>query len=199
MPALGALGLARADLAFCCSLVSSFLTTLFCADGEIKDMEESDACGMNLWGEFCLLGVLLSLRPRAWAKFADSRCPSTLADLETGNGWDKELLAYVAGGEKEADELERKLGPIEKDGGVAAGKIGSWFVKRYGMNEGKVHSRFSSIDLAHSSASNNRMPRQPLHRRQPRHDPLLLASHWRSRGLSRNQRHHPSLHHRLRP
>lgn len=34
-----------------CSLVSSFLTTLFCADGEIKDMEESDACGMNLWGE----------------------------------------------------------------------------------------------------------------------------------------------------
>lgn len=34
------------------SLVSSFLTTLFCADGEIKPMEESDACGMNLWGEY---------------------------------------------------------------------------------------------------------------------------------------------------
>ncbi|ORY76517.1 hypothetical protein BCR35DRAFT_305745 [Leucosporidium creatinivorum] len=87
------------------SLVSSFLTTLFCADGEIKAMEESDACGMNLW------------------------------DLETGDGWDQELLKYVAGGEKEAAELERKLGPIEKDGGVAAGKIGTWFVKRYGMNE----------------------------------------------------------------
>ncbi|KAL8278261.1 hypothetical protein RQP46_009293 [Phenoliferia psychrophenolica] len=33
------------------SLASSFLTTIFCADGEIKPMEESDACGMNLWGD----------------------------------------------------------------------------------------------------------------------------------------------------
>ena len=39
------------DLCIITSLASSFLTTIFCADGEIKPMEESDACGMNLWGE----------------------------------------------------------------------------------------------------------------------------------------------------
>lgn len=47
------------------------------------------------------------------------------------------MLAYVAGGKEEAKDLEGKLGSIEKDGGVAAGKIGSWFVKRYGMPEGE--------------------------------------------------------------
>lgn len=31
------------------SLVSSFITTLLCADGEVKGIDESDACGMNLW------------------------------------------------------------------------------------------------------------------------------------------------------
>lgn len=49
------------------------------------------------------------------------------------------MIAFVAGGEKggkEAAELERKLGSVEKDGGVAAGKIGKWFVDRYGMDPG---------------------------------------------------------------
>lgn len=31
------------------SLVSSFVTTLLCLDGEIKPLDESDACGMNMW------------------------------------------------------------------------------------------------------------------------------------------------------
>ncbi|KAL1406225.1 hypothetical protein Q8F55_007916 [Vanrija albida] len=31
------------------SLVSSLVTTLLCADGEVKGIDESDACGMNLW------------------------------------------------------------------------------------------------------------------------------------------------------
>lgn len=31
------------------SLVSSFITTLLCLDGEVKGIDESDACGMNLW------------------------------------------------------------------------------------------------------------------------------------------------------
>ncbi|BEJ12925.1 hypothetical protein CspHIS471_0300990 [Cutaneotrichosporon sp. HIS471] len=31
------------------SLVSSYVTTLLCADGEVKGIDESDACGMNLW------------------------------------------------------------------------------------------------------------------------------------------------------
>lgn len=31
------------------SLVSSFVTTLLCLDGEVKPVDESDACGMNMW------------------------------------------------------------------------------------------------------------------------------------------------------
>ena len=31
------------------SLVSSYLTTLLCLDGDIKGIDESDVCGMNLW------------------------------------------------------------------------------------------------------------------------------------------------------
>jgi len=31
------------------SLVSSFITTLLCLDGEVKGIDESDVCGMNLW------------------------------------------------------------------------------------------------------------------------------------------------------
>ncbi|KAK8844529.1 hypothetical protein IAR55_006375 [Kwoniella newhampshirensis] len=31
------------------SLVSSYITTLLCLDGEVKGIDESDACGMNLW------------------------------------------------------------------------------------------------------------------------------------------------------
>ncbi|GAA5878909.1 hypothetical protein JCM8547_007550 [Rhodosporidiobolus lusitaniae] len=100
------------------SLVSSFLTTLFCADGEIKSLEESDACGMNLW------------------------------NLETGQAWDPDLLRCVAGGDEGADELVRKLGPVEKDGGVAAGRIGDWFVKRYGMSEDCLVNHFTGDNNA---------------------------------------------------
>ena len=31
------------------SLVSSYITTLLCLDGEVKGIDESDVCGMNLW------------------------------------------------------------------------------------------------------------------------------------------------------
>lgn len=115
-----------------CSLVSSFLTTIFCADGEIKPMEESDACGANLWSEWPvhaqsrLLRIIIPLTRRL----------TYPADLKADGRWDSELLEYVAGGKAEAAELERKLGQVEKDGGVAAGKIGRWFVERYGMDPG---------------------------------------------------------------
>ncbi|KAK4046848.1 hypothetical protein OIO90_006424 [Microbotryomycetes sp. JL221] len=87
------------------SLVSSFLTTMLCLDGEVKPLEESDACGMNLW------------------------------DLEHGGkDWDSELLRFVAGpGQDSLHQLRTKLGPVEKDGGVAAGFIGRYFVQRFGM------------------------------------------------------------------
>ncbi|WOO83739.1 putative D-xylulose kinase A [Vanrija pseudolonga] len=40
------------------SLVSSMVTTLLCADGDVKGIDESDACGMNLW----------DMRSRAWSE-----------------------------------------------------------------------------------------------------------------------------------
>ncbi|WVR08817.1 hypothetical protein IAU60_005875 [Kwoniella sp. DSM 27419] len=40
------------------SLVSSAVTTLLCLDGEVKGIDESDACGMNLW----------DIQQRQWAK-----------------------------------------------------------------------------------------------------------------------------------
>lgn len=85
------------------SLVSSYVTTLLCADGEIKGIDESDACGMNLW---------------------DMGSP--------GRGWNKAVLDVIAPGE--GDELGRKLGRVETDGGRVVGHIGSWFVERHGFN-----------------------------------------------------------------
>ncbi|GMK57827.1 hypothetical protein CspeluHIS016_0406610 [Cutaneotrichosporon spelunceum] len=52
------------------SLVSSYVTTLLCADGEVKGIDESDACGMNLW---------------------DMTSP--------GRGWSKAVLDVIAPGE----------------------------------------------------------------------------------------------------
>lgn len=86
------------------SLVSSFITTLICADGEIKGIDESDACGMNLW---------------------------TMDDEE--RGWNRDALEVVAG-KSGIRELERKLGIVETDAGRVVGKVGSWFVERYGFD-----------------------------------------------------------------
>jgi xylulokinase len=88
------------------SLVSSFLTTILCGDGRVHSMEESDACGTNLW------------------------------NLRTGEGWDDDLLRIVAGGDKESQELRNKLGPVEVDGGVAAARVSSYLVSKYGLNRG---------------------------------------------------------------
>ena len=93
------------------SLVSSFITTLLCADGEIKGIDESDACGMNLW---------------------DMSSPE--------REWSEKLLSFCAGEEykdgklgTQAEELRRKLGVVESDGGRVVGHIGKWFVERYGF------------------------------------------------------------------
>lgn len=89
-------------------LVSSMVTTLLCAGGEgqdgeeIKGIDESDACGMNLW------------------------------DLSTPErGWSRPLLELVAGGDAAAaDELARKLGAVESDGGRIVGRIGRWWQEK---------------------------------------------------------------------
>ncbi|ODN86550.1 xylulokinase [Cryptococcus wingfieldii CBS 7118] len=87
------------------SLVSSAITTLLCLDGEIKGIDESDACGMNLWA--------MNRKER---------------------GWSEELLEVIGGGAEGADELARKLGTVETDGGRIVGQIGKWFVERYGFS-----------------------------------------------------------------
>lgn len=96
------------------SLVSSFLTTLLCADGEIKGIDESDACGMNLW------------------------------DMSTPErGWNERLLQFVSGESEEkasehggAKELARKLGTVESDAGRVVGRIGKWYQAK-GFSDGK--------------------------------------------------------------
>jgi hypothetical protein len=48
-------------------------------------------------------------------------------------GWHPLALEAIAG-EDGAEELERKLGPVETDGGRVVGRIGKWFVERYGVD-----------------------------------------------------------------
>ncbi|UZJ54916.1 hypothetical protein CBS101457_004236 [Exobasidium rhododendri] len=86
------------------SLVSSFITSLLCLDGEIKGIDESDACGMNMWN--------MSTPER---------------------GWDHSVLMAIAG-RRGSKALEEKLGRVESDGGRVVGTIGSWFVQRHGFS-----------------------------------------------------------------
>lgn len=111
-------------------LVSSFITTMLCVGaGEdesevIKAIDESDACGMNL----------LDMRPaKALSK-----------DVQIGrveSGWNQKLLKLVSGEQDGVDssfggasELEKKLGKIYRDAGVSVGKVGAWWVQRYGFS-----------------------------------------------------------------
>lgn len=89
------------------SLVSSFVTTMLCADGEIKGIDESDACGMNLW------------------------------DLSTPQrGWCLDLVELISGGRGEpAVELCRKLGSVESDGGRIVGRMGKWWQEKLGFSK----------------------------------------------------------------
>ncbi|PWY99057.1 putative XKS1-xylulokinase [Testicularia cyperi] len=109
-------------------LVSSFVTTMLCVgDGEdpeqvIKGIDESDACGMNL----------LDMRPKS------SRSPDEMGKLEPA--WNFKLL-QLASGETEGEaslggavELEHKLGKVYDDAGQAVGKVGRWWVDRYGFS-----------------------------------------------------------------
>ncbi|CAO1637427.1 unnamed protein product [Sympodiomycopsis kandeliae] len=85
------------------SLVSSFVTTMLCLDGEIKGIDESDACGMNIWD--------LSVPQR---------------------GWNPKIVETISGGSTE--ELLRKLGRVESDGGRVVGQIGGYWQRRLGFS-----------------------------------------------------------------
>ncbi|ORX34314.1 xylulokinase [Kockovaella imperatae] len=92
------------DATFRISLCSSFITTLLCVDGEIKGIDESDACGMNLWQM-----------------------------NTTDRGWHKGILQAIVESSDTAD-LESKLGAVETDGGRPQGPIGKWYQDRYGFS-----------------------------------------------------------------
>ena len=87
------------------SLCSSFITTLLCANGKITGIDESDACGMNMW---------TMNRPE--------------------RGWNMGILAVIAGQEG-SEDLAAKLGDVVTDGGQVEGHLGRWFVERYGFHE----------------------------------------------------------------
>lgn len=92
------------------SLLSSFLTTMLCADGKVRGPDEADASGMNLW------------------------------DLSESGGrqWNEALLRSVVGGDEgEAKRLRDMLGSVEQDPRVSAGTIGEWFQARYGFPRGE--------------------------------------------------------------
>lgn len=88
------------------SLVSSFITTMLCLDGAIKGIDESDACGMNIWN----------------------------MEEEEGRGWDPLVLEAIAGKEG-SSALKKKLGRVESDGGRIIGQIGEYFVRKHGFSK----------------------------------------------------------------
>ena len=66
------------------SLCSSFMTTMLCADGEVKGIDESDACGMNLW------------------------------TMTGNRGWNKQVLDVIGGNlESKLGEVERDGGRVQ--------------------------------------------------------------------------------------
>lgn len=135
------------------SLVSSFITTLLCLDGEVKGIDESDACGMNLW------------------------------TMDTAQrGWNDKVLAAIDPG------LSEKLGKVETDTGRVVGRIGSWFVTRYGFDPeccvfpgtGDNPATFLSLtrELTPPSLTNPSAPRRGSRlarhiRRRPRFDGIV--------------------------
>ncbi|PWN40062.1 actin-like ATPase domain-containing protein [Ceraceosorus guamensis] len=99
-------------------LVSSALSTLLTQTHQ--GIDESDACGTNLWQ--------LSHRN---VDDDDEGCSVAAA---AKRHWNVALLQEVAGSQEEAKRLEGMLGEVECDAGRVIGKIGKWFVQRYGFD-----------------------------------------------------------------
>lgn len=85
------------------SLISSFLTTVLCGD-DIKDIDESDACGMNLYN------------------IAKGDWDTDLLQCVAGNG------------DTDASKLRRKLGPVQTNAAAVAGRVNEYFTGKYGLN-----------------------------------------------------------------
>jgi len=109
-------------------IVSSWLATMLCLDGEVKGIDESDACGMDLFEfVFALSSFFFSL-----AKLIDLcflLCHSIPS--RTFNS----TLCSAASQSTSPTELLAKLGKVELDPSRVVGHIGQYFVDRYGFDK----------------------------------------------------------------
>ncbi|BGP29117.1 hypothetical protein JCM10296v2_000855 [Rhodotorula toruloides] len=123
-------------------------------------------------------GLLASvfLGELAPADAADA-CSTALFNPVLGD-WDDDILDFVmAGGENNATkigQMRELLGEVEKDGGIELGRIGSYFVQRFGFSPnciiapftGPEPATFLSFPLTSTSppprASHDRPPRDAL-------------------------------------
>lgn len=101
-------------------LVSSALSTLLTQTHQ--GIDESDACGMNLWQLSCPV-------PNT------STGEALESEAEQRRDWNEGLLQQVAGSPQETGRLRQMLGEVERDTGRVIGRIGQWFVQRYGFDE----------------------------------------------------------------
>lgn len=109
------------------SLVSSFLASVLC--GKLVSIEESDGCGMNLY------------------------------DMKN-NRYDPNLLAIAAGAHPDIDgatleeaaqaaqDLERKLGPLDPIGHTSIGNLAPYFHLKYGFSKECQLFPFTGDNLA---------------------------------------------------
>ena len=60
-------------------------------------------------------------------------CGMNLYEIKKGD-WNEDLLALTAGGCEGVEDLKRKLGSIDEDGGGSHGRVSRYYVERYGFN-----------------------------------------------------------------
>ncbi|CEP24930.1 XKS1 [Cyberlindnera jadinii] len=109
------------------SLVSSFLASLF--SGTIVELEEADACGMNLY----------DIKNKRW----DEQLLATCSMTHEMDGIEDETVRQQA-----IDELKRKLGNPSPAGFKAISKISSYFVQKFGFKEDCRIYSFTGDNLA---------------------------------------------------
>ncbi|ODV60998.1 uncharacterized protein ASCRUDRAFT_7972 [Ascoidea rubescens DSM 1968] len=105
------------DKTYRITLISNFLSSLLI--GGLSRIDESDACGMNLY----------DIKSKKWSR-------------------ELLKIACNSGNEKEIDKLKTKLDDVEHISSKSIGNISDYYVKRYGFNnQCKIYS-FTGDNLA---------------------------------------------------
>ena len=111
------------------SLVSSFVTSILL--GEIAELEQSDACGMNVYdinkSDYC--NELLAVAAGVHTKI---------------DGVAEDDPKY----QKAIDDLKKKLGPIQPITYKSSGSIANYFVQKYGFSKDCNIYSFTGDNLA---------------------------------------------------